>query len=300
MIQELLQKYIWLVQTFIRAGEHGLLIEDVMEKWEDRWDTPYNRRSFNNHRDAVEAIFGIRIECDRTNNLYYIASSEDVADGNDTSAWLIDTFTVNSLLSQSKDRLSGRVAVEEVPSGHRYLTAVMEAMQENHVLSISYRKYDSASASNYTIHPYAVKETARRWYLVGYCEERKGIRVYGMDRIMELNLMDRRFQLPKGFDVEELFATSYGVYLPEGMKAEEIVFRASAKEARFLTDLPLHSSQKVVSSDSESTTFSIRVCPNEHLIMDLLSHSDKIEVLSPESVREKMREEVKKMYKLYE
>lgn len=300
MIQELLQKYLWLVQTFTRAGERGLALDEILDKWEDRWDTPYNRRSFNNHRIAVEDIFGVRIDCDRSTNRYYIASSESVADGNDATSWLIDTFTVNSLLSQSKDRLSGRVSVEEVPSGHRYLTDVMEAMQENLVLKVGYRKYDSTSASTYTIHPYAVKEAARRWYLVGYCEERNAIRVYGMDRIQELAPAGGKFHLPKNFDVDELFSASYGVYLPEGRNAEEILFRASGKDARFLNDLPLHKSQKTVSSDGDSTVFSIRVCPNERLIMDLLSYSDKIEVVSPESIRKTMKEEVEKMRKLYE
>ena len=29
MVSELLQKYIWLVQTFIRAGEKGLTLQEI-------------------------------------------------------------------------------------------------------------------------------------------------------------------------------------------------------------------------------------------------------------------------------
>ena len=130
MVTELLQKYIWLVQTFIRAGQNGLSLSEISDKWEDRFDLPYSRRTFNNHREAVEEVFGIRIECNRSTNRYYIDYSEDVSDENAESAWLINTFTVNNILSLGKQRLSGRVSVEDIPSGHLHLTGIMEAMTE--------------------------------------------------------------------------------------------------------------------------------------------------------------------------
>ena len=59
MVSELLQKYIWLVQTFIRAGEDGLSLQEISDKWESRFDSQYSRRTFNNHRMDVEDVFGI-------------------------------------------------------------------------------------------------------------------------------------------------------------------------------------------------------------------------------------------------
>ena len=50
MVTELLQKYIWLVQTFIRAGENGLSLSEIEGRWEERFDSSYSRRTFNNHR----------------------------------------------------------------------------------------------------------------------------------------------------------------------------------------------------------------------------------------------------------
>ena len=58
MVTELLQKYIWLVQTFIRAGQKGLSLREIEDRWEGRFDLPYSRRTFNNHRDAVDEVFG--------------------------------------------------------------------------------------------------------------------------------------------------------------------------------------------------------------------------------------------------
>ena len=290
MVTELLQKYIWLVQTFIRAGNNGLSLSEVEERWERRFYLSYSRRTFNNHREAIEDVFGIKIECNRSTNRYFIDCSEAISYENSESAWLINTFTVNNMLSLGKERLSGRVSVEDIPSGHRHLTSVLEAMTESRQIRITYQKYTKAQADSYTIRPYAVKEFAKRWYIVAYCIERGALRVYGLDRIQNLELAADLFRMPKDFDVDELFSTSFGIYIPEE-KGRTIIFRTSPTDAHFLRDLPIHSSQKEIESDNDSVTFSIFVCPNKALIMEFCKYGSGLEVISPEDIRAKVAEE---------
>lgn len=304
MVTELLKKYIWLVQTFIRAGERGLSLDEICWKWEDRFDTGYSRRTFNNHREAVEEVFGIHIGCNRSTNRYFVEYSEDVSDEAAENAWLINTFTVNNMLSLGKERLSGRISVEDIPSGHRHLTSIMEAMTENHRIVIEYRKYTSTETDRYTLHPYAVKEFAKRWYLVAYCMEREAMRVYGLDRIQTLEITSDTFRMPKGFDVNELFATSFGIYIPKE-KGKSVVFRSTRKEANFLRDLPIHQSQKELSIreikrrhpetelSPDEVWFEIFVCPDDAMTMEFCKHGGRIEVMSPASVREAVAAELK-------
>lgn len=298
MVTELLQKYIWLVQTFVRAGKSGLSLSEIEDRWESRFNLPYSRRTFNNHREAVEEVFGIKIECNRSTNCYYIDYSEDVSDENAETAWLINTFTVNSMLSMGKQRLSGRVSVEDIPSGHIFLTAIMEAMTDGVEIDIDYQKYTAESAEKLTLHPYALKEFAKRWYLIAYCVEREGLRVYGLDRVRKLNVSGKGFKMPKGFDVDELFATSFGIYLPGG-KAEIIKYRVSEKEARFLRDLPLHRSQEEVEQKDGFVTFSIFACPDKNMIMEFCKFGSRIEVLSPAGVRESVAHELQAAARIY-
>ena len=304
MVTELLQKYIWLVQTFVRAGEQGLTLGELSDRWEDRFDSPYSRRTFNNHREAVEEVFGIRIECNRSTNRYFIGYSKDIIDENAETAWLINTFTVNSMLALGKERLSGRIAVEDIPSGHIHLTAIMEAMTSNNEIIIEYMKYTSNEVSSYTLRPYAVKESARRWYVIGYCIERKQLRVFGLDRVHQLSISDRTFRMPAGFDVDEAFATSFGPYLPEG-PGRTIVFRAKETEARFLRDLPIHPSQKEIKISKtgglsdRTVTFEIFASLNKAMIMEFCKHGSGIEVISPADVREAVARELAAAAGLY-
>ena len=286
------------MQTFIRAGEYGLSLDEISDKWESRFDSPYSRRTFNNHRAAVEEVFGIIIECNRSTNRYFVEYSDDVSDENAETAWLINTFTVNNMLSLGKERLSGRVSVEDIPSGHKHLTSIMEAMTEGNELRIGYLKYTSAKSDLYTVRPYAVKEYAKRWYLVAYCIEREALRVYGLDRIQTLEITDGTFEMPRDFDVNSLFATSFGIYLTEGA-GQTITFKTSKTEAKYLRDLPVHNSQKEISSDEDSVTFSIFVCPDKNLIMEFCKFGSRIEVLSPASLRELVAAELTKAASIY-
>ena len=179
----------------------------------------------------MEEVFGSRIGCNRSTNRYFVEYGDDISDSNAETAWLINTFTVNNMLSLGKERLSGRVSVEDIPSGHKHLTSIMEAMTEGYEIKIGYQKYTSSKADIYTLRSYAVKEFAKRWYIVAYCREREALRVYGLDRIQSLEMTDTTFEIETDFDVDELFATSFGIYLPEG-PGQTITFKTSATEAK--------------------------------------------------------------------
>ena len=300
MVPELIDKYVFLVQTFIEAGETGLSLQELQDRWEGRYSEPYPRRTFINHRAAVAEVFGIEITCDRSTNRYLIDAAESAVDKRAATEYLIDTFTVKSLLTLGEERLSGRVSVEEIPSGQKYLTTIMEAMLENAVLTIEYRKYLSPETDIRTIRPYALKEFQKRWYTVAYSESAGDLRTFALDRIAGLKRTGATFKMPAGFNVEKLFEPSFGIYLPEGEKPVLVKIRTTLREAAYLEDLPLHPSQMLLSKDSRSCTFAMTLIPNPGFIMELCGRGDRLEVLEPESLRNAVREELKKALSQYE
>lgn len=311
MVSELIGKYIWLVQSLIAAGGGGMTFKELNEKYSRRFGQAYSRRTFNNHRLAVADLFGIDIDCDRSTNRYFIPYSGDVLDNNESIGWLVNTFTVNSLLSLGKERLSGRVSVEEIPSGQKYLTAIMQAMEDGKELEIVYGKYSSDSSETLHVQPFAVKEHEKRWYLVAFCHERAGAdrrnddinawRVYGLDRITSLQVTDVTFRMPKDFDVDGIFSQSYGIYFPKaGQKPVTIRFKVTDEEARYLRDLPIHRSQvEENAAKGDGRIFRIRVIPNRNLTMEFCRHAGRLEVIEPEEVKLSVKEELEKAYKQY-
>ncbi len=296
MVPELVEKYVFLVQTFVEAGDAGLSLQQIQRRWEGRYGESYPRRSFLNHRAAVEEVFGVAITCDRSTNRYRIDRSETAVDEREAANYLINTFTVNSLLTLGKERLSGRVSVEDVPSGQQWLTVAMQALLDNAVLHLQYKKYLSGESESRTVRPYAVKEFAKRWYLVAWSEDAKSLRTYALDRIQAMERTGESFKMPRDFDVDEAFRDSYGIYLPEGKKPVLIKLKATEREAAYLRDLPLHPSQ----TDLGGGVFAIRVVPNPNLMMDLCARAGSLEVLEPADLRQAVLDTLKKAIQLYE
>ena len=301
MVSELIDKYIWLVQTFIDAGDRGLSLPEIADRWTARYGgEDYPRRSFNNHREAVAEVFGIEIACNRSSNRYYIDAGESAVDKRQSVDWLVNTFTVNNLLTLGKERLSGRVSVEDIPSGQKWLISVMQAMLDNAEMELHYRKYMSEEEEVRHIRPYAVKEFAKRWYIVAYSVEVSALRVYAMDRILSLTPTGEKFKMPKGFQVDELFESSYGIYLPEGEGPVLVKLRTTLREAAYLQDLPLHPSQVFLGEKDGFCLFALRVIPNPNFIMELVKHGKRLEILEPASLREQVKQELRNALELYE
>lgn len=314
MVSELIGKYIWLIQILSAAGDRGLSLDEITTKYEKRFDQKYSRRSFYNHRSAISDLFGIEVECDRSTNRYWIPYGEEAMDDAKSIGRLINTFTVNNLLSLEKERLSGRVSVEDVPSGQKHLTAIMQAMEEGRELEIVYGKYSASYSEKLHIQPLALKEHGRRWYLVAYCHERvvgdgkesgnsdvRAWRVYGLDRIVSLEESKSTFKMPRGFDVDALFSESFGIFFPQpGQKSETVRFKAPESEARYLRDLPLHHSQVEEGRSADGdVVFRIRVIPDRDLVMEFCRLAGKVEVTEPRSVRSAVLEELGKGYDKY-
>lgn len=300
MVTELIAKYIWLLQAVMDAGDAGLTLGEIADRYESRFGETLARRTFANYRNGVEEVFGVGIICDRSANRYRIDRNSRMS-GSGAAEWLIDSFTVNSLLERGRESLSGRIEVEPVPSGHRFLSHIMEAMLEGRRVTIEYRKYSSEAPERLTVLPYSLKEDKRRWYLYGHCIERGALRCYALDRFISMEILPDSFTYPENFSLTGLLATSFGTYIPrEGEKGCTVGFRARGVQAKYISDLPVHHSQKLMKTEGEWTYFSIFVSPdNDDLYFELRKYGSAIEVLGPEKVRRRLLADASEVVKMY-
>jgi len=67
----------------------------------------------------------------------------------------------------------------------------------------------------------------------------------------------------------------------------------------YIQTKPIHGSQKRVSQDDQGLVLSIMVIPNFELEQLILSHGEKIQVLSPDGFREKIKRRLVEALKGY-
>lgn len=302
MAANLFNRYIWLVDTIYRAGERGITLEEINRRWvRSQYNyagEKYPERSFHRHKNAIKEMFDIDIECDKRTGCYSIANAEDIEQG-DVRNWLLNTFAVNNLINESH-QLKRRILFEEIPSGQRFLTPVIEAMRDGFTLMLTYRSFNRANASTFEVHPYCVKVFKQRWYMVAHNPYYDAIRIYALDRVEEVQATETKFRLPKDFDAKGYFADAFGIIIDEQFAVERVVIKASDGQADYLRSLPLHVSQAEIETTPEYSLFEYHLRPTFDFQQELRRYGSNIEIIEPLWLRREFAEEVVRIAKRYE
>ena len=297
-MSNLFNRYVWLVDIIYRTGR--ITFEEINARWmrsqlnETGEEMP--KRTFHNHREAVQQMFDINIECDKRGGYaYYIENSDDMERG-DVRSWLLNTFAVNNLINESH-KLKSRIQFENIPSGQKFLTPIIEAMRDNMVIRVTYHPYwgDEFTA---TIYPYFIKVFKQRWYMIGWNDYNQKIRIYGLDRMNAVEITEEKFQMPKDFEPEEYFANCYGIDHRDD--PQRVVLRTTPYQANFIRALPIHHTQQEEKTTEEYSIFSYYLCPHTYdfkqAIMSLMGEA---EVLEPQTLRDEISSIIKDMAAKY-
>lgn len=300
MVELLLKRYLWLIDTLKRNGE--MTFEEIADKWRQ---SPTNdtaseltKRTFYNHCQAVARHFGIEVECRRGRglNTYRIINPETIEE-NTLTKWALDSFSLGELLIGNAG-IADKILLEEIPSGREWLENVIQALQCNRKLEIEYENFVGKKFCG-TVDPLCIKLFKRRWYVLVRLQE-GGKRIFSLDRINSLIVTDKTFEYPVDFDASEFFYNSFGIFLKADAKPEKIVIRAYAELPGYLRSLPIHHSQQELSTGDGHTDFALRLVPTFDFIQELLLHREQLEILQPQSLREEIAGIIKKMKNRYE
>jgi predicted DNA-binding transcriptional regulator YafY len=78
---------------------------------------------------------------------------------------------------------------------------------------------------------YGVVYHDARWYLVGYCHLRQGIRTFRLDRAVAITLLDERFSRPPGFDCLAYAIQAFAA-IPDTWLIQALLFTSLADACR--------------------------------------------------------------------
>jgi hypothetical protein len=299
-LAELFREHIWLVENIRRARR--ITLKEINERWvktEMSGGLPMHRSFFHRHRNAIERMFGICIECKRSGNEYfYYIENEEVLKTDKLQHWMLDSLSIGNLFMESIS-LQKRIALEKIPAGKQFLQTIIGAMKANHKLVLTYRKFKQ-EPYDIVVEPYAIKVFKQRWYLVAKNYKRPEPTIYALDRVVDLQETSEHFDCPEDFDTELFFKDYYGVMCHTGDKAERIVIRAYPPLTNYLDTLPLHDSQKVLESTPEHTDFELYLHPTFDFLQELFAQMHEVEVLEPLWLRKQMKEYLLKALERYD
>jgi len=158
-------------------------------------------------------------------------------------------------------------------------------------------KVQNAKSETRIIHPYLLKEYNNRWYVIGWDENEKDIRTFGLDRIRSIERVENPYR-KSDFDPREYFKYTIGIIAPQS-KPPQIKIEFTKQQAQYLLTQPIHHSQRVLKETKEKVVFWFELHPTYEFISFILGSRDNAKVISPVWLKDRMKQILNRMVENY-
>lgn len=186
----------------------------------------------------------------------------------------------------------------EAYSGNVNFTSLLESIINHHPLEIRYKPFVQASAKDYKIHPYYLKQYNSRWFLFASVDGEDGIRNFALDRILDVRPWKHAYR-PTDVDFKKYFVDMIGVSRNTDMPIEQITLKVANSRYPYVETKPFSEKQRVVKHDDHTHTITFPMRVNKEFIQKILSFGEDIEVLQPRHLRQLIAEKVVEMNNKY-
>lgn len=177
------------------------------------------------------------------------------------------------------------------------LAKVQEAAQNQYMIDIEYFTMSRQEITRRRVAPYKVWFYDETFYLIGYCQLRRDVRMFAIDRIKGIDLSQETFDTPRNFDIETFMARSFGVFQGETVKVR-ILF--GPETAGYVQEKIWHPTQALTPQPDGSIIFSAQVAGIEEIKRWVLKWGAGAKVLTPEILRQAVTDEIKSMLESYD
>jgi len=135
------------------------------------------------------------------------------------------------------------------------------------------------------------------WYLDAYCHLRKDLRSFSVDCISKAIITNSKADEISEKQLHEHFAESYGIFSGKANQRAKLKF--SPEKARWVSSETWHG-QQVGTFDKEGNyLLEFDYNQDPELVMDILKYGSGVEVLSPASLRKRVKDELVKALRSY-
>ena len=288
-----------------------------------------NGKTIIRYADQTRSIFSKPLSDDEKMLLNEVLSTLGQFSGLDNFTWLDDLKTkLGSQLSFGGSEFDAGNGVpqrkvisfssNEFLQNKEYLGWFFSAITNKKVVSITYRKFDADKAQEIIAYPYMLKQYRDRWYLLCTPTRDKKqpynphfIANIPLDRIEAYEEVQNIPYVECQVDIDELFDDIVGVTYYWDKPVEHVVFAVHKSSVNYIRTKPIHPYQAELSKEKQAklhrenpkledySFFSLDCKLNYELSSLFRSYGPNLIVISPESLRMEMKENVFKMLELY-
>lgn len=155
-----------------------------------------------------------------------------------------------------------------------------DALARRRKANLVYRKGSATESTERRVAPYAIVAANGAWYLVAFCEPSGEVRLFRLDRIEAITLLEEGYQIPHDFSPDELLASGKA-YVSE--TSERLRVWYSPRVARWIAER-----EGVPLDEDGSVTIEHPFADLDWAVRHVLRYGCDAEVLEPATVRQEI------------
>lgn len=170
----------------------------------------------------------------------------------------------------------------------RTLGSLARAWVDKRRVKILYWTLGEDDPAERIIDPYFIQPAAQEnaTYVIGYCHQAGEIRTFKLERIRSVEILKEQYKMPKDFDPHEYLESALGITIYG--KTKTVKLRFAPEIARIAEETKLHGSQSVQKQHGGSAVVTMKVPVTVQLESFILGWGDKVEVLEPRELRQRI------------
>ena len=175
---------------------------------------------------------------------------------------------------------------------------IFSALKNRHVLDFEYRPLQKTTWMTRRINPLHTVCQKGNWYVMGFCHDKKDIRVFNFSRMQNVTDSKEKFDIPEDFDPDKYFDKEIGIWL-SATKKYTVELLISAEIGTFALERSWNKNQKIEQRDDGSVWVSFETTQLPEVKRWVLGQGKTVKVLNPPELIEQVREEVTAVLGMY-
>jgi predicted DNA-binding transcriptional regulator YafY len=155
-------------------------------------------------------------------------------------------------------------------------------------LGLSHFRRQSGETLERVVSPQRLVHYRDNWYLDAWCHLRGGLRVFSVDAVAAVRVLDENAKSVADGVLDRELAAGYGIFA--GSETRTAVLRFSPFRARWVSRETWHPEQKGRFDKDGSWRLEVPYSNPTELVMDILKYGGDAEVLKPASLRTQVTE----------
>ena len=175
---------------------------------------------------------------------------------------------------------------------------LLDAIANRRSVRIHYRSLQEEGNIVTRLNPYRLFFSRRSWYVVGRSSIHRQNRTFHLGRILRIETLEDRFEIPRGFSVEQYLRNAWHL-VPEKGRDAEVLVRFSKLVAQNVAEVNWHKTQRTELRDDGTLDFRVTVSGLNEISWWILGYGDQAEVIEPPKLRSLVAGRAKRMAAMY-